>query len=76
MPTHLGPHMLRDFDVCMTIDLDIGVNTKFGEYIFYALRKSELFKFIFEHWTPSNILLESWQLCYLGEFIEICYVLF
>ncbi len=31
------PHMSCDFDLYLTFDLDIGVNTKFGGYIFYAL---------------------------------------
>ena len=33
--------MSRDFDLCLIVDLDIGVNTKFGRYIFYTSRKSE-----------------------------------
>ena len=38
-------HMLRDFDVCLTFDLDIGVNGKFSGYIFYASQKSEFYLF-------------------------------
>ncbi len=39
------PHMSCDFDLHLTFDRNIGVNTKFGWYIFYASQKSEFFLF-------------------------------
>ena len=41
MTTGVCPYMSRDFEPHLTSDLDIGVNTKFGGYIFYASRKSK-----------------------------------
>ncbi len=45
------PHMSCDFDLYLifdfylTFDFDIGVNAKFGVYIFYASQKSEFYLF-------------------------------
>ncbi len=37
------PHMSHDFNLCLTSDLDIGVNAKFGGYIFLFFPQFYLF---------------------------------
>ena len=37
------PHTPCDFDLCLTFDLDIGVNAKFGRYVFFASWKSDFY---------------------------------
>ena len=56
MTTNLGqddrwvyPHMSCDFDLCLTLDLDIGVNVKFSGYIFYATQKIEFYLLIISY---------------------------
>ena len=39
------PNMSLDFDLCLSFDLNIGVNVKFGGYIFYASQKFDFYFF-------------------------------
>ena len=50
--------MSCDFDLCLTIDLDIVVNVKFGRYIFQVLLVSSYtITIIINDWTYESLLL-------------------
>ena len=47
------PHMSHDCDLHLIFDLNIGVNAKFGGYIFYASQKSEFY--LFAQWWALDM---------------------